>query len=122
MSDFLTFIKERKFLVISIIFHVVIIVAILIMLPLWKKKEKKTVKIQEIELFAPPQPQLKSEPKPESVQQKETPPVPEAQEKPLEEEIVEKKTIRKPPPEPLKSNLEKNILNQFDSLEKKKIR
>lgn len=118
LKSFLSQLKQRKFLVISISFHIIVITAVIIMLPLWKEKKSEPIKIQEIEIFTPqpPQPEepLKKEAPSEEekkVEEKETEP-----EKPL----IEQKTIKRPPPPPLKSNLENNILKQWDDLEKKK--
>ncbi|MEW6534048.1 MAG: hypothetical protein AB1454_00335 [Candidatus Auribacterota bacterium] len=109
--------KQRKFLVISISCHIIIITAVVIMLPLWKQKKSEPIKIQEVELFTP-QPQEQEKP----ADKKE----PQTQEKAAEKEpepekpLVEQKVIKRPPPEPLNSNLENNILKQWDDLEKKK--
>lgn len=109
------FIKERKFLAISIALHITIISSLVIVLPLLKFKGRETVKIQEVELFkpeagpvgpagpvVPPGEQIKDTTKPEMPPQPVAPPKP-----------------KKPALKPLESNLRSNIMKKWDTIEKK---
>jgi len=86
--------NKKKFLIISIVFHLVVIGIILIFLFLKPQKSKEKIEIQEVELF-----------KPEEIQPKEPP--------------VSNKPKRTPP-KPMKSRLKNNIIEKLDNIEKKK--
>ncbi len=109
MKNYIKKIKERKFLAISIILHVAIIIALLIILPLWKINKKEPVKIQEVELFNP-QPQQPDIEKP-ATEQATQPQKQQTEQQP-------KKPKRKPPA-PLKSSLKTNVIKKWDTIEKK---
>ncbi len=110
--------KNRKALYISIAFHVAIIIALLIILPFWKHKQRDPVKIQEVELFTPPPTEQKQTE--EQTEQKE----PIVEQKETEPEVVkpvEKPKPKRPAPEPLQSDLKNKIIKQWDTIEKKNL-
>ncbi len=90
--------NKKKFLIISIVFHLIVIGVILIFLFLKPQKSKEKIVIQEIELF-----------KPEEIQPKE-----QKEEKPAP------KKKKRTAPKPMKSQLKNKIIEKLDNIEKKK--
>ncbi|MCD6460853.1 hypothetical protein J7L67_09340 [bacterium] len=109
--------KRRKALVISIMFHVMIIVCVIIFISVFKGKKKKLEPIQEIELFTPPEQnvkQLEEQPNSEPIKKEET------KDEPVAEHKKQMKRKR-PAPEPFKTKLKDNVIKQWDTIEKKNL-
>lgn len=94
--------KQRKFLFISLVFHIVVICGAIISIHFWRMAPKKNIEIKEVELFTP---------EPEQASPKDNIAQPA--------EIPAKKPTPTPPPEPLRSDLKENIIKKWDTIEKK---